>query len=33
MLRHMGDAADIADRSNAGYDFTIEFRGFALFAK
>ena len=29
----MEDAADIADRSNAGYDFTIEFRGFALFAK
>ena len=29
----MEDAADIADQSNAGYDFTIEFRGFALFAK
>ena len=29
----MEDGADIADWSNAGYDFTIEFRGFALFAK
>lgn len=33
MLRHMSHLVDIAERSNAGYDFAIEFRGFALFAK
>ncbi|TWB50184.1 hypothetical protein FBZ98_106166 [Rhizobium sp. ERR 922] len=32
MLPHLSHFGEIAVRSNAGYDFTIDFRGFTLFA-
>ncbi|MBB4239683.1 hypothetical protein GGD54_000390 [Rhizobium tropici] len=32
MLLHPRPWGEIAVRSNAGYDFTIDFRGFTLFA-